>query len=161
MWDELYQRHYGELLRYAASVCRDEQLAEDVAQEVFLKALQNADTFEDLSPSQRRGWLYRALKNHLVDRFRRAKLENEYCQSLPQEASYCEPGLEQVESRLLLASLSDVDRAMFHLRYEEGYTAAEIAQMLGVPPGTVRSRLSRCRTFLKKQLTENGGNTYG
>ncbi len=59
MWDEIYQRHYPELLRYAMGICHDEQLAQDVAQEVFLKALQNADTFEDLSASQRHGhWRY-------------------------------------------------------------------------------------------------------
>lgn len=163
MWEEIYERHYPELLRYAASICHEEQLAQDVAQEVFLKALQNADTFEDLSPSQRRAWLYRALKNFLVDCFRKAKLENEYCQTLPEEASYADPGLEQVENQLLLASLSDQDRALFHLRYEEGYNASEIAELLGLPPGTIRARLSRCRTLLKKSLTETkiGGTTYG
>lgn len=154
MWDEIYARHYPELLRYAASVCRDEQLAQDIAQEVFMRALQNADTFEDLSPSQRRAWLFRALKNYMMDCFRRSKLENEYCQMLPEEEGRSDPGIERVENSLLLASLSEQDRALFHLRYEQGCNASEIAELLGIPPGTVRARLSRCRALLKKQLTE-------
>ena len=56
MWEEIYQKHYPELLRYAAGVCKNQTEAEDAAQEVFLKALQNADTFEDLGPSQKRAW---------------------------------------------------------------------------------------------------------
>ena len=154
MWDEIYQRHYPELLRYAAAVCQDEQLAQDMAQEVFLKALQNADIFEDLSPSQRRAWLFRALKNYLMDCFRRAKLENEYSQTLPEEAACRDPGMEQIENELLLSTLTPQDRMLFHLRYAEGYNASELSQMLNLPPGTIRARLSRCRTLLKKQLTD-------
>jgi RNA polymerase sigma-70 factor (ECF subfamily) len=42
---------------------------------------------------------------------------------------------------------------LFHLRYEEGYNASELSEMLGLPPGTIRARLSRCRMILKKQLS--------
>ena len=70
MWDELYREHYSELLNYCAKVCRDRALAEDLAQEVFLRAMQNAHIFEDLSRSQRRAWLFRTLKNMLMDSYR-------------------------------------------------------------------------------------------
>ena len=46
---------------------------------------------------------------------------------------------------------------MFQLRYFDGYTAEEIARMMNLPSGTVRSRLSRCRKFLKEQLNFKGG----
>lgn len=68
MWEELYEKHYPELLKYAAAACKSRTEAEDLAQEVFLKALQNADIFQDLGPSQRRAWLYRTLKNSICDR---------------------------------------------------------------------------------------------
>ncbi len=158
MWDEIYQRLYPELVRYAARACEDPELAEDIAQEVFLKALQNADTFQDLSQSQQRAWLYRALKNYMIDCIRRAKLERDYERAIPEEEGYSEDAIQEVENRLLLASLTEQDRALFHLRYQEGYNASELSQMFGIPPGTVRARLSRCRTILKQQLTENGGN---
>ena len=155
MWDEIYGAHYRELARYAAGACRDTELGEDLAQETFLKALQNADIFEDLGPSQRRAWLFRTLKNLICDRYRRAQLENAYLEAIEPEAAALDPGIQETENRLLLAVLSPEDRALFHLRYEEGYNASELAEMFGIPPGTVRARLSRCRTILKKRLTDD------
>ena len=76
MWEELYGKHYPELVHYAAAACKNQMEAEDIAQEVFLRALQNADLFEDLGPSQKRAWLFRRLKKLLCDRYRRAALEN-------------------------------------------------------------------------------------
>ena len=152
MWEELYEKHYPELLKYAAAACKSRTEAEDLAQEVFLKALQNADIFQDLGPSQRRAWRYRTLKNSICDRWRRAKQEESYLENLEREECYQEPGMEAVENALLLASLSGEDRALFHLRYEEGYNATELSQMLGIPAGTIRARLSRMRTLLKTML---------
>lgn len=152
MWEELYEKHYPELLKYAAAACKSQTEAEDLTQEVFLKALQNVAVFQDLGPSQRRAWLYRALKNALCDRWRRTKLEESYLERQEVEASYLEPGVQAVENALLLQSLSGEDRALFHLRYEEGYNAAELSQMLGIPAGTIRARLSRMRTVLKNML---------
>jgi len=149
MWEELYEKHYPELLRYAAAACGSRAEAEDVAQEVFLKALQSADVFEDLGPSQRRAWLFRSLKNLMCDRYRRSRLENAYLQSRELDRAYLEPGIQEVENRLVLAQLSTQDRTLFHLRYEEGYNASELSEMLHIPAGTIRARLSRMRTILK------------
>lgn len=154
MWEELYEAHYSELLRWCAAACHDEALAEDLAQETFLRALQAPDILEDLGPSQRRAWLYRTMKNLLVDRIRRARLEDRYIETYPEETERVEPGYGAVENTLLLRMLTDQDRALFHLRYEDGYTAAELAQMFRMPPGTVRARLSRARALLKKTLTD-------
>lgn len=149
MWEELYEKHYPELLRYAAAACKNRAEAEDIAQEVFLKALQSADVFEDLGPSQRRAWLFRSLKNLMCDRYRRAQLEKAYLQTQEPDAAFLEPGIQEVENRLVLAQLSSQDRTLFHLRYEEGYNASELSEMLHIPAGTIRARLSRMRTILK------------
>ena len=152
MWEDLYEKHYPELLRYAAAACKNQTEAEDVVQEVFLKALQNADTFEDLGPNQRRAWLYRALKNLMCDRYRRAQLEMAYLETREGEAAACDPGIQETENRLLLAKLSPEDQALFHLRYEEGYNASELSEMYGIPTGTIRARLSRMRKLLKNMI---------
>lgn len=151
MWEELYETYYGELSRYGAAACHNPAEGEDLAQEVFLKALQNCTTLEELGPSQKRAWLYRTLKNALCDRYRRQQVEERYLET-QQEQPESEPGLERVENTLLLAKLSPRDRTIFTLRYLEDYTAAEIGELLNIPPGTVRSRLSRCRAQLKEQL---------
>lgn len=160
MWEELYSRHYPELLRYAAAACKNQTEAEDVAQEVFLKALQNADIFQDLGPSQRRAWLFRSLKNLMCDRYRRAQLETAFLENREGEGVYWDPGIQETENRLLLAQLSQEDRMLFHLRYEEGYNASELAELFHMPAGTIRARLSRCRTILKTML-ETGGTENG
>lgn len=156
MWEEVYEAHYPELLRYCLGACKDAALAEDLTQEVFLKALQNADTFEDLGPSQRRAWLFRTLKNLMTDRYRRAALEARVAgEAEPQDAISEEPGFSRLETALLLSKLPREDMALFSLRYLEGYTAAELSELFQMPAGTIRSRLSRCRKLLRQWLTEN------
>ena len=152
MWEELYARHYPELLKYCTAACRDRELAEDLVQETFLKALQNPDTIEDLGPSQRRAWLFRTMKNLFVDRYRRAVLERAHLQTVDAEAVAWDPGIQRVENEQVLASLEPEDRVLFRLRYIEDYNATQISEMLGLPAGTVRSRLSRCRKQLKESM---------
>ena len=98
MWEELYERYRGELVRYAARLCGSGEEAEDLVQEVFLRALQNADTVLDLGPNQKRAWLYRALKNLFYDRYRRERLESAYLDSLPEDGAYWDPGLQDRKS---------------------------------------------------------------
>lgn len=152
MWEELYRRHYPELLKYCIAACRDRELAEDLAQETFLKALQNPDTMEDLGPSQRRAWLFRTMKNLFCDRYRRAVLESQHLQTMDADAAYTDPGIQRVENEQVLSALAPEDRVLFRLRYIEDYNATEISEMLGIPTGTIRSRLSRCRKLLKESM---------
>ena len=108
---------------------------------------------EDLGPSQRRAWLFRALKNLLTDGFRRNTLEDQYTQELPPEAAIeQEPGFEDIENELFLSRLPPEEQLVFRLRFLEGYTGEEISEMLNLPAGTVRSRLSRSRQKLRKML---------
>lgn len=90
-------------------------------------------------------------KNLFFDRYRRAVLENEYVQN--GQPGYTEDqGMQEIENAILLDSLAPQDRAIFQLRYFDGYSAQEISRMLELPPGTVRSKLSRCRKHLKQNL---------
>lgn len=154
MWDEIYEKYHPELLRWCLGACQNRELAEDLVQETFLKALQNADTFEDLGPSQKRAWLYRTMKNLLYDRYRRAVLESEHLQQMDEEAAYLDPGIQKAENDLILQTLTPEDRMLFTLRHIEGYNATELSEMLGMPTGTIRAKLSRCRKILKNTLEE-------
>lgn len=62
--------------------------------------------------------------------------------------------MDEVDLGNLLDLLSPGDRVLFTLRYEEGYNAAELSQMFGQPPGTIRTRLMKARTLLKHELLE-------
>ncbi len=151
MWEDLYETYQKELLAYGTRMSGSKELAEDLVQETFIKALIHTNTVTDLSPSKQRAWLYRTFKNLFFDRCRRAVLEQEYFHSVqPQMTESC--GILEVENAMLLQTVAPQDRAIFQLRYFDGYTAQEISQMLNIPPGTVRSKLSRCRAHLKEQL---------
>lgn len=155
MWDELYNTYYNELLRYACAATGSLPKAEDLVQEVFVKALQNAATLLDLGKSQKRAWLYRALKNLMVDQFRRQQVEDAYTAGLHlDDAVRDEDGYGSAEVQLLLSRLPEPDRSLFRLRYLEGYNASELAQLFHLPPGTVRAKLSRTRTTLKRMISE-------
>lgn len=151
MWEDLYEEYQSELLAYGTRMSGSRELSEDLVQETFIKALIHAGTLTELSSSQQRAWLYSTFKNLFFDRYRRAVLEQESLHSLQLQASE-PPGLPEADAAMLLQTVDPQDRAIFQLRYLDGYTAKEIAQMLGLPPGTIRSRLSRCRSRLKKQL---------
>lgn len=152
MWESIYEKYYGELVRYALSSCKVQVEAEDLVQEVFVRAMHNELVLKELGPSQKRAWLYRCLKNLLCDRFRKGQVEMAYLTEIQEDAVAFDPGLEAVENRLLLDKLTSEDRTLFYLRFEEGYNAAELAEMFGVPAGTIRARLSRMRKNLKKMI---------
>lgn len=154
MWEEIYRRHYRELLRYCSRACGSQEAAEDLVQEAFLKALQNADTFEELGPNQQRAWLYRTVKNLIVDRYRFDVQETQYIQTTREDEESDESGFGTAETYMLLQQLPEQDRVLFRMRYIEGYNASELAEIFHLPPGTVRSKLSRSKVFLKKLMTE-------
>ena len=151
MWEELYENHYKELIAYGTRMSSSKELAEDLVQETFVKALMNTEVIEDLSPSKRRAWLFRSFKNLFFDLYRRVVLENIYEQNGKPE--YLEDqAMQEIENTMLLQILKPEDRAIFQLRHFEGYTAEEISEMMNLPPGTIRSKLSRCRKYLKNNL---------
>ena len=151
MWEELYEDHHKALIAYGTRISGSKELTEDLVQETFVKALMNTEVVEDLSSSKRRAWLFRTFKNLFFDRYRRAVLENEFEQSWQPEYSE-DHGIQEIENAMLLQSINPQDRAIFQLRYFDGYSAEEISQMMNLPPGTIRSKLSRCRKLLKRNL---------
>lgn len=161
MWNELYENLFPELLRFAQGRVHDAQIAEDAVQETFLRALQNADTMEDLSRSQRRAWLYRTLKNLIADHYRSTSRVQQYAQFLEDDAVSEEKGFASAENESLLALLDYDERVLFQMRYFEDYNAAELAQIFHMPPGTVRSKLARSRKKLKDALLQDSSQHFG
>ncbi|MGI5959870.1 MAG: RNA polymerase sigma factor [Massiliimalia sp.] len=149
MWEELYEAYFSELITYGTKMIGSKELTEDLVQETFIRAMINYKIVSDLSPSQQRAWLYRTFKNLFFDWYRRSALENQYTQNFELE-NEAKQGLQEIENAIILQSISPEDRTLFQLRYLDGYTAVEISEMMNIPPGTVRSRLSRCRKHLKE-----------
>ena len=150
--NELYAQHFEELARFCTMLCRDGEKGADLAQETFLKALEHSEQLMPLSEEQRRAWLYRTAKNLFMDEARRATRFLKRQQMLYEGEGFEESGFAQVETTLLLLRLPPDVRTMFRMRYLEGYSAAELAEIFHLPAATVRTKLSRARQLLKKEL---------
>lgn len=160
MWDEMYEEFWDKLEHFCARLCRDESRAEDLAQEVFLKALMNRSLIENFNARQCKAWLFATARNLYCDQVRRAAKERELMEALlpdgdeepADETASAAVGLSDLES--LMGTLTPADRMLFELRYTEGDNASELGEMLKLPPGTVRTRLLKIRTRLKDELLE-------
>jgi len=121
-------------------------------QETFLKALEREEAMDAYSPEQQRSWLYQAAKNLFLDGVRKNALLQRKQHMLLDEEEGEEDGFGRAETELLLLRLPQEDRTLFRLRYLEGYSAVELAEMFHMPPATVRTRLLRARQLLKREM---------
>ena len=153
MIQDLYERHFEELRRYCLQLSRSGDVAFDLVQETFLKALEREELLLSLSPEQQRAWLYKAARNLFLDGVRRSALLQRKQNLLLDEEEQMESGFSRTETELLLLRLPAEDRTLFRLRYLEGYSAVELAEMFNMPPATVRTRLLRARLSLKKEMS--------
>lgn len=153
MIQDLYERHFEELRRYCLQLSRSGDVAFDLVQETFLKALEREELLLSLSPEQQRAWLYKAARNLFLDGVRRSALLQRKQNLLLDEGEQMESGFSRTETELLLLRLPAEDRTLFRLRYLEGYSAVELAEMFDMPAATVRTRLLRARQSLKKEMS--------
>lgn len=82
MWDEMYEEFWDKLEHFCAKLCRDESRAEDLTQEVFLKALMNRSLIESFNARQCKAWLFATARNLYCDQVRRAAKERELMEAL-------------------------------------------------------------------------------
>ena len=123
--------------------------AEDVFQEVFLRYFRHEDGFRN--DEHRKAWLIRCT----VNRCKSVTASTWRRRTVPLETAE-EVGVEDDHREIYAAvlSLPGKYRAVIHLHYFEGLSVAEMAEMLQVPEGTVKSQLSRGRALLRDMLEE-------
>ena len=141
--EQLYRRHWPWAHRAAYLVVHDAAAAEDIAQEAFLSAIRSLDRFDRRRPFG--PWLNRIVVNRAIDWARARSLRSETASDPAAEAVAPEPISEAYSDEVVTAlrTLSPEQRALIVLRYLLEYTPGEIAQALGLPRGTVNSRLRR------------------
>lgn len=156
-FSELVRVHAQGVIKVVYRMCGDALVAEDAAQETFLRAWQNLPSY---SPgTSLRNWLYRIAFNagmDLVRRERRIMSENIEDLSLNDPRPGPESQASERERKSLVQqavlSLPDASRAVLILREYEDLSYQEIAESLDIPIGTVMSRLSYARRLLKEKL---------
>jgi RNA polymerase sigma-70 factor (ECF subfamily) len=152
--EELFRRHWRRAHRAAYLVVHDGPAAEDIAQEAFLSAIRALDRFDRRRPFG--PWLHRIAVNRAID-FARARTLRGEGQLAPAADAEIDAAPRDVLSDELMAALAGLDpehRAVVVLRYVLGYTPGEIGRMLGLPRGTVNSRLRRGLDRLRPALEE-------
>ena len=155
MIEELYKKCHQELIGWCHSMTGNQYTAEELVQEAFLRAMLHEDLLATLREQQRRSWLYRTIKNLYVDRIRHGSKET-IVDEFTQQQQYSEE-IVCLEWDQLLETLPDQEGVIFALRYLEGYNSNQIGEILSIPPGTVRFKLSSARQHLKEFL---GGKKY-
>lgn len=133
-----------------ALCCGDSALADDIAQETYIKAYLGADSFRDSSKFQ--SWVNRIAYNTYISHMRSARLTVgiEYAEAMHAEAD-CHAGRYQ-ELYAALALLTEKERTAVVLHYLEGYQIKEISEITGASSDAVKQQLSRGRYHLKKLL---------
>ena len=141
--ERLFRAHWPRAYRAARLVTGDSAAAEDIAQEAFLAAIRNLDRFDRRRPFG--PWLHRIVVNRAIDwtRARRLRAEVELGDTVAAPA-YQRNGFPD------LGDLSPEHRVVIVLRFVLEYTPGEIADLLGLPRGTVNSRLRRGLDHLKE-----------
>ena len=152
-FNELVGRWQKRLWYYAFKVIGSESAAWDVVQETWYGIIKGIRKLEDVSVFPQ--WAFRIANNKCADWLRRQhqlqKLNNELTKNIRDEASQKQNYSEKTESlRSAIERLSPDSRALLTLRYHEGFVVSQIAEILRIPEGTVKSRLHRTLDQLRQ-----------
>lgn len=149
-WSELFERHWPQAFRAAHLIVHDAAAAEDIAQEAFLAALRALDRFDRRRPFA--PWLHRIVVNRAIDHARARTRRAEWPVGEAPETAGARPPARDAALLAALRALPPEQRAVVALRYLLEWTPGEIAGALGLPRGTVNSRLRRALDSLGDEL---------
>lgn len=155
-----YDAHGSELYRFAVRQLGDDGAAQDVVQEVFLRAWRSASSF-DPEVASLRVWLYAIARNTVIDEARRRSVRPVSAGTPVDDQLASTVRIdEQVMDRWIveeaLRKISSEHRAVIVEVHLRGRSANEVAGEWGVPPGTVRSRVFYALKSLKLAMEEMG-----
>lgn len=156
---ELYQRHGAGILSFLIDRLHDRQQAEEVLQDVMLAVWKSAAAFR--GECKVRTWLLTIAHHRAIDTYHRSIPANLSLQDVAVVDSADVAAM--VERNLLYEKMTEVfrnlpteQREVVKLIFYHGLTYAEVAQVLGVPEGTVKSRLHHARLTLRRSLQMEG-----
>lgn len=157
-FDELVTVYHGDMYRYAAWLCRDRAIAEDVVQEAMLRAWKSLDALRDAGAAKQ--WLLTIVRRENARYFERKRLETVDIDSLTasQAALLAEaPNEELRDLRESIFELEDDYREPLVLQVLMGYSTSEIGELMGLKQGAVLTRLHRARLKLKESVATGQG----
>lgn len=155
-FDALIERWHQPLWKYIRRLANNDEAAADTMQDVWLRVLRAMPGLRD--PSRLRPWLFGIARRAVMDRLRQKYAEPA---SVPVEtADLAAPDISHdlaLELNLLhdeLGRMPIIEREVLVLFYLEDLTLTQLAEVLAIPVGTVKSRLFRARQILRRQLAD-------
>lgn len=156
---KIYNRYAQRMLRYFYRMLyQDEELAQDFVQDLFLKLVEKADSF---NPKQKFStWLYTLAANMCKNEYRKRKVRDRFKQEISYKENIAESGIEDFIDRAsfneelseALKILSPEQQTAFVLRYQENLSLKEISEISQCAEGTVKSRIYYGLKKLSKKL---------
>lgn len=153
-FESFYREHLRLVHAVAVAHTADRDQAEDMTQETFLRAWRSFGQVRRLDPRAQRAWLCRTARNLTIDAWRRKQLDSAPASAPAAPRSDGESSDLRVDVGRALAELDEGDRELVMMRYLEEMNSREIGEALGLPEGTVRRRLVRCRELLASHLSQ-------
>lgn len=154
-FDALYAEHVERVFALCVRMTADERRAEELTQDVFVKAWRRLGTFRgDAAFST---WLYRVTVNTVLDAQKRSGRRPKQLSAVPEETfedgtSRGGDPAERLRLEAAIASLPERARTAIVLHGIEGYSYEEVAELMGVAIGTVKSHIHRARALLIERL---------
>ena len=150
--EQLFRQNYSEMNHLARVLLGDDEEAEDVVQDIFLRVARN-----DIPPKND-NYLLVAVRNACLNRIRQKQLHEKVRNLLPidTDADFqpIDKELERLEdiAAFVNEQMEEPHRSIFHLRFDEDLTIAEIARRLGLNPNTTYKYLAQCMEHIRKHF---------
>jgi RNA polymerase sigma-70 factor (ECF subfamily) len=154
--------HNSEFLKgFALGFTRDSQDAEDLVQDTLVKAMRYRDNFRE--GTNIRGWLYTIMRNIFINNYKRKRFQNTVVDTSENQVHLHTGAAPAMDTVTTVIHTADIERAIASLkpefripftRFVEGYHYDEIAEEMGIPMGTVKSRIFHARKKLAAELAD-------
>jgi RNA polymerase sigma factor (sigma-70 family) len=159
-FDKVLLQNADFLKPFAINLTRDSEAANDLYQETMYKALANHEKYN--TGTNIKAWLFTIMRNIFINDYRRKAKQRTIFDTTPNDflidsrqpavSNAAESGLRMKEIEAAIHQLPDIFKVPFQL-YFDGYKYQEIADVLGEPLGTVKSRIHFARKLLKERLS--------
>ena len=154
-FERLVERWQQRLFQFATIVTREPDLAREAIQETWISVMRGVTRLQD--PARYRSWLFRIAHNKCID----ARRDRGPVREVRDEDLQGGAHVQAVDNRktidTILAVLTEDHRAVLALHYLYDMEVADIADLLGIPAGTVKSRLFNAREAFRRALENEGG----
>jgi RNA polymerase sigma-70 factor (ECF subfamily) len=162
-FEKLFKLYYPSLCNFAYQMLGDDESAEEVVQEIFVKLWEKRLSIEiEVSVNN---YLFRSVKNHCLNIIQHEKIKNQYSEKIRETANqnqgsapnFLEPGLiEKIEKAV--GSMPERRLEIFRLSREEGLKYKEIAEKLGISVKTVEAQMGLALKYLREALKDYNPN---